>query len=156
MKIFDATTVIAFLSDMEYPEGITALSKYHEIIIPDGVAGEVKKSPGKEMLQDLVGRKVIKIVKVDPLKVERILNEHPQLHKGECEAISFMETYSRGRENCIVSDDLQARKIFPMFNFKWTENLLDIMRETGIIDDETHASKSNMLRNSAFFSRDRR
>ena len=35
MKIFDATTVIAFLSEMDCPEGIVLLSKHHKIIIPE-------------------------------------------------------------------------------------------------------------------------
>ncbi len=61
MKIFDATAVIAFLNDMNYSDGIMELSKHYEIIIPKGVADEIKKSPGKEMLQDLVKQKAIKI-----------------------------------------------------------------------------------------------
>ena len=156
MKIFDATAVIVFLNDMDYSEGITKLSKHYEIIIPEGIADEIKKSPGKEILQDLAKQKVVKIVKVDQSKVDRILNEHPQLHRGECEVIAFMHTYSGEKKACIVSDDSKARKIFQMLNFKWTERLLDIMKEKGIIDYETHSSKSDKLRNSAFYSRRRK
>ena len=68
MKIFDATTVIAFLSEMDCPEGITMLSKHYKIIIPEGVASEVRKPPGKERLKDLVKQKAVEIVKIDQSK----------------------------------------------------------------------------------------
>ena len=58
MKIFDATAVIAFLNDMDYSEGIIKLSKHYEIVIPEGVVGEIKRSPRKEMLQDLISLKL--------------------------------------------------------------------------------------------------
>ena len=54
MKIFDATAVIALLNEMDYPEGMVKLSKHYKVIIPKGVAGEIKKSPGRERLYDLV------------------------------------------------------------------------------------------------------
>ena len=153
MKIFDATAVIAFLSDMNYPEGLEQLSKYYEIIIPQGVADEITKSPGKEILQDFAKQKVVKIVNVDPEKVTQIQNENPQLHRGECEAIVYGQTYAGEKKICIVSDDSMARKLFQMLNFKWTERLLDIMREKGIIDSDTHSSKIDKLKKSAFYSR---
>ncbi len=85
------------------------------------------------------------IVKINQLRAEQILNEYPQLHKGECEAIAFMQD-AGGESDCIVSDDLKARKIFQMLNFKGTERWLDIMREEGMIDEETYVSKSFKLR----------
>ena len=54
MKIFDATAAIAFLNNMDYSEGIIKLSKHYEIVIPESVVGEIKRLPGKEILQDLV------------------------------------------------------------------------------------------------------
>ncbi len=153
MKIFDATAVIAFLNDMSFPEGIEQLSKHCEIIIPQGVADEITKFPGKKILKGFADRKVVKIVKVDQEKVTQIQNEHPQLHAGECEAIVYAQEYSGKKKLCIVSDDSKARKIFLMLNFKWTERLLDIMKEKGIIDSNTHSSKIDKLQNSAFYSR---
>ncbi len=153
MKIFDATAVIAFLSDMNYPEGLEQLSKYYEIIIPQGVADEITKSPGKEILQDFAKRKVVQIVNVDPEKVTQVQNENPQLHQGECEAIVCAQTYTGEKKICIVSDDSKARKIFQMLNFEWSERLLDIMKEKGIIDSYTHSSKIDKLKKSAFYSR---
>ena len=155
MKIFDATAVIAFLNDMDYSDGIIKLSKHYEIVIPEGVVGEIKRSPGKEILQDLIRQNIVTIVKVDQPKVDRILKEHPQLHRGECEVIGFMQECSGKKKACIVSDDSKARKIFQMLNFKGTERLLDIMNEDGIIDDKTYTSKSEKLYNSAFYSRRR-
>lgn len=134
MKIFDATTIIAFLSEMDCPEGIITLSKHHKIIIPEAVAGEIKKSPGKERLRKLAEQKVVEIVKIDQTMVEQILREYPQLHKGECEAIAYMQSHFREKKDCIVSDDLKARKIFKTLNFQWTREMLDAMRAEGTID----------------------
>ena len=156
MKIFDATAVIAFLSEMNYPEGLIELSKHYEIIIPEGVASEIHNSPGKETLQGLAQRRIVKIVKVDPQRTAQIQNESPQLHLGECEGIAYVQAYSGEKKICIVSDDSKARRIFPMLNFKWTERLLDIMKEKGIIDARTHASKMEKLQNSTFYSRSRK
>ena len=41
MKIFDATAIIAFLSEMECPEGLELLSEHYKLIIPQGVADEI-------------------------------------------------------------------------------------------------------------------
>jgi predicted nucleic acid-binding protein len=156
MKIFDATAVIAFLVEMKCADSLEALAKHYEIIIPEGVAGEITKSPGKETLHDLAKHKVVNIVKVDQQRTNQIMSGHPQLHKGECEAISYAQTYRGEKKVCIVSDDSKARKIFQKLNFKWTERLLDIMKEKGIIDSEKHASKIRLLQNSPFYSRSRK
>jgi len=156
MKIFDATAIIAFLKDMDYPEGITKLSEHYEIVIPESVVDEIKKSPGKERLRDLVKKKAVKIVKVDQPEVDQMLKNHPQLHRGECGAIALMQAYPDKDNACIVSDDSKARKNFQTLHFKWTERLLDIMKERGMIDDETYASKSTKLQDSAFYSRRRK
>ena len=58
-------------------------------------------------------------------------------------------------KSCIVSDDLKVRKIFQMLNFQGTEKLLDIMREEGIINEETYDAKNYLLQSSAFYSRKR-
>jgi len=156
MKIFDATAVIAFLSEMRCPDGLEKLSRHYEIIIPEGVVGEITRSPGKEVLQDLANRKVVKIVKVDQQATSKVMNAYPQLHLGECEVITYAQTYAGEKKTCIVSDDSKARKIFQKLNFKWTERLLDIMKEKGIIDPKEHEAKTKLLENSPFYSRNRK
>jgi predicted nucleic acid-binding protein len=156
MKIFDATAVIAFLSEMRYPEGLEALSEYYEIIIPAGVAAEITRSPGKEMLEDLAKREVVKIVEIDQQIISQVMSESPQLHQGECEAIAYAQAYTGEKKVCIVSDDSKARKIFQKLNFKWTERLLEIMMEKGLIDDSTYEAKTRKLQESPFYSKDKR
>lgn len=151
MKIFDATAVIAFLFEMEYPEGLELLSKYYKLIIPQGVADEITKEPGKTRLAKLKEKKAISVVKVDNDLATKIKKSHPQLHSGECEAIAF--ALSTDHKNCVVSDDLKARSFFQKLNFKWTERLVEIMKEKGIIDDATHNSKIEKLEKSSFYSR---
>ena len=154
MKILDATTVIAFLSEMEFLEGLELLSKHYKLIIPQGVVDEITKNPGKEKLALLAKKGIVKIVNVDKNLAASIQNAHPQLHSGECEVIAY--TIKTDHKNCIVSDDSRARNFFQTLNFKWTERLLDIMKEKGIIDEKTHESKMAKLEKSSFYSRRQR
>ena len=154
MKIFDATAVIAFLFEMEYPEGLELLSKQYKLIVPQGVASEIKKEPGKTLLEKLVGKKIVNIVEVDHDLATKIQKSHPQLHSGECETIAY--ALSTDHKNCVVSDDLKARSFFQKLNFKWTERLLDIMKEKGMIDPNEHESKMKLLQNSPFYFKGRK
>lgn len=155
MKIFDATAIIAFLSEMECPDSMEVLAKHYDLIVPEGVAAEIRKQPGKGHLLNLSRRGIVNIVQVDQSLVQKIQNEHPQLHQGECEAIAFVESYSGPKKTCIVSDDSKARKIFQKLNFKWTERLLDIMKEKGLIDPSKYDEKMAKLAESPFYSRSR-
>ena len=107
---------------MDCPEGIIKLSKHYKIVIPKGVEAEIKKSPGRERLQDLARQNAVQIVKVNQSRVGQILKEHPQLHRGECEAIALIREYAT-EKSCIVSDDSNARRIFQMLNFEGTKNI---------------------------------
>ncbi len=151
MKILDATAVIAFLSEMRCPEGIIELSKKTRIIVPEGVAREIVRPPGREVLLDLAKRGIVEIVKVDQAGVCQISDEYPQLHRGECEVISFVQKHTGDLH--VVSDDSKARKIFQTLNFMWTEELLDAMRKAGTISEDNYKIKRQRLQNSAFYSR---
>lgn len=156
MKILDATAVIAFLSELLCPEILEELSKYYKLMIPEGVFAEIKKPPGKEMLNTLVKKRTIQIVKVDQNKAAQLLKEHPQLHLGECEAIAFAMSHNSTSKIYILSDDSKARKIFQNFSFSWTEQLFDIMKGKGMIKSEVYDVKMKQLQNSPFYSRSRR
>jgi predicted nucleic acid-binding protein len=152
LKIFDATSVIAFLSEMRCPESLRELSKYYQLIIPEGVETEIQRSPGREMLQELVKENIVRIVKLQSARATQIQNEFPQLHLGECEAIALAELFQIENKIYILSDDRKARKLFPDFRFRWTEQVLDFMEKKGIIGSGVHHSKTNTLQNSSFYS----
>lgn len=153
MKILDASAIIAFLSEMNCPESLSKLAKYHRLLIPEGVYNEIKKPPGKHTLDRLVKEAAIKIVKPNPVDVIAIQNEHPQLHLGECEVIAFVLSYSGSEKIYILSDDLMARKKYPQFDFGWTEQLLDIMKERKWIESIIHKEKMKLLSQSPFYTR---
>lgn len=155
MKIFDTTAVIAFLSEMRCPEGLVSISNNYKILIPKGVADEIKKPPGKEVLLDLIKRGVVKIAVVDQSRVSQMLNEHPQLHRGECEAVLLARSQVDRKKVCVISDDSKARKTFHTLDFKWTEELLAIMRRKGMLDERTYNLKNDRLQKSAFYCRKR-
>ena len=153
MKVFDATALIAFLSEMDFPDGLVELSKHYSLFVPTGVACEIKKSPGKERLKKLVDDKVITIVSVPEDKVQRMVREYPQLHRGECEAIIWTSSQTTEKKICILSDDTKARKMFVSLNFKWSERLLDIMLEKKLISPDNYTQKKVKLSNSSFYGR---
>lgn len=155
MKILDATAVIAFLSEMQCPEGLIKLSNSCEILIPRGVADEIRKPPGKMMLRDLYDRGVVKIVIVDQVMASQMSKEYPQLHRGECEAVLLAQLHADRKKTYVVSDDSKARKIFHTLEFKWTEELLATMRKKGILDERTYNIKNSKLQNSTFYCRKR-
>lgn len=149
MKVFDATSLIAFLSEMNYPEGLVELSKYYKLIVPTGVALEIIKPHTKSIFNDLVSKKILLIVKVDPDHALTIQNENPQLHIGECEVIAFAIEHS-SEKAYLLSDDLKARKLFKNLNFKWTEEVMQFMKERNIIDNETYNKRIEVLKKSTF------
>lgn len=156
MKVFDATSLIAFLSDMKFPEGLELLSKHYCIIVPEGVAAEIKKSPSKALFKGLVDKGMVQLTKVDPAASQQIQSENPQLHLGECEVIAFALARNPGQPTAyLLSDDKVARNKFPSLNFKWTEELLKHMEKKAIIDRGTYDKKINQLRSSSFYYRGR-
>ncbi|MFH0970175.1 MAG: hypothetical protein V1776_01810 [Candidatus Diapherotrites archaeon] len=155
MKILDAMSVIAFLKEMKFQEGLEILSKKYELIIPLAVCLEVKKSPEKELLKQLTEKKVVKIVQVDAEKVAQLKKEvGGTLGDGESEAIIYAIEKKDGKKICLVSDDRFARKKFDKtINFKWTERLLEIMQENELITKEVYREKLDLLSHSTFYSR---
>ena len=150
MKILDATAAIAFLSEMKCPEGLAKLSKHCKIIIPEAVADEITKEPGRQFLLDLKQQDMVEIVAADQEQIFKESNEHPHLGKGELEAIILAQSY--GDENpYVVSDDREARRIFCTLNFKGTQGLLKIMKDRGLIDGYTYEQKNRALKNSPFY-----
>lgn len=135
---------------MDCPEGLVKLSKHYKILIPCGVADEIIKSPGKERLRALSDQHVVDIVNIDRSKAISIEKEHPQLHRGECEAIALYMKIAR-LDSCIISDDLQVIHLFQSLNIKRTQKLLKIMKEKRIIDGMTYRSKITKLQKSSFY-----
>lgn len=156
-KILDASAVIAFLHDMSCPECVVELSKHCELFVPKEVADEVTKQPGKQRLQDLISGNVIKVVKTSVPKMAQLINHEFALGGGECAVIAAVLTRDALKDALVVSDDMKARKAFGRnISFMWTEELLDTMRDRGIISADVYASSARKLRNSSFYSRDRR
>lgn len=152
VKIFDATVLIAFLREMDCPDTVTALAKKYTIVVPEGVASEITKQPGKSRLQKLARQRSIKITKLTPKAqtlATRFMDDHPFLHKGESEAVALSKT--EYRRACIVSDDKRARRLFRMLKFEWTREILCIMQENGMISAEAHAEKIARLDASGFY-----
>ena len=152
VKIFDATVLIAFLHEMDCPDAVTGLAEKCTIVVPEGVASEITKQPGKGLLQKLVGQGSVKMAKLTPdaqALSARLMKDHPLLHRGESEAIALSKTEYRLAR--IVSDDKKARNLFKTLKFEWTREILCMMQENGMISAEAHAEKIARLDGSGFY-----
>lgn len=150
MKVLDATSLIAFLVDMKFPEGLVLLSKHYEIIVPEGVDKEIKKPATRSAFEILIKNKVISVVKVNQEKALEIQRENPQLHPGECEVIAFAIEHE-GKKMNLLSDDSKARSLFKDLNFRWTQEVLSFMKDRDIISIDTYNEKLEELKNSSFY-----
>lgn len=154
-KIFDTTAVIAFLHDMSCPECIVELSRHCEIFVPEEVADEVTKQPGRQRLQGLISGGVIKVVRADRAKMAQLAYDKPFLGSGERAAIAAVLARGALKGALVVSDDMRARRAFGGVRFAWTEEMLDAMMARGIIGRDTYNLRMSKLENSSFYSRGR-
>lgn len=153
MIILDATSVIAFLKEMNCPDSLEVLSKYEKLVILKGVVDEITKSPEKEILKELIKNKVISSVDAGSQLKNRIEKENIILHSGECECIAYAIMNHSNPNLSILSDDSKARKKFKNLKFTWTEDLLEKMNRDDLIDQKTFDQKTQDLSNSPFYSK---
>ena len=153
MKIFDATSLIAFLWELDYPEGLRLLSLRHRIVVPSGVVSEVTRDRSRASLRALLAAGVIAEQAITESEVEKIRALHPQLGRGECEVLAIAENTDSKEPPVLVCDDKVARSKFPNLRFVWTEELLDYMQRRGLIEEGQHKVLLERLAKSTFYSR---
>jgi predicted nucleic acid-binding protein len=156
MKVFDATAVIAFLGELDYPEGLRLIATRHDVVLPMGVVREIRRDRSKKNLKGLLEQGSIRVVEASPAKIQRVRDENPALGQGECEVLAFAEDYFGDPSVFLICDDSRARNKNPNRRFVWTEELIDYMEVRGLIDSSKHTSLLEQLAKSGFFSRTRR
>jgi predicted nucleic acid-binding protein len=156
MKIFDATSLIAFLWEMDFPEGIESLSHRHDVVIPRAVANEITREASKAKLAQLVRGGAVLVRDCPASRVQVIREVNPQLGLGECEVLALREQMTSADQIYLVSDDRKARAKYPQYTWVWTEELLDYMSDRSLITSIKHRSLIERLTKSTFYSRSRR
>ena len=156
MKIFDATSAIAFLWEMDFPEGFAFLATRHRLVLPAGVASEIRRPKSRAHLAELVERGCIEIIAATPEAVGRLRDLNPSLGIGECELLALADAELSSARPFLVCDDRAARRRFPGRRYVWTEELLEYMERRGLIGKETLAMLLGRLAKSGFYSRARR
>jgi hypothetical protein len=155
MKIFDATSLIAFLGELNYPDGLRLLATRQKLLVTEGVVSEIKREPSRGYLSRLIDDGCLRSERVPEGEVGRLQRLHPQLGLGECEILAWVQLRGNPPGTFVVSDDARARGKFPAYAFVWTEQLLDYMRERGLIEEGKHRSLLEQLAKSTFYSRAR-
>jgi predicted nucleic acid-binding protein len=156
MKVLDATSAIAFLGELDYPDGLRLISGRHEIVVPSGVVAEIQRARSRGNLNLLIEEKVIRVVEPNPESVRHIRDENPALGQGECEVLAITADRVGDPTVFVISDDRGARSKYPARNYVWTEELIDYMEARGLIDPARHGSLLAQLERSGFYSRTRR
>lgn len=156
MKILDATAVIAFLSELDYPEGLVKIATRHEVLIPRAVSDEITRPSTRGRLEALIRGQAVTVVDCPSEKVGKVRAENPQLGPGECAVLVLGEESRPAAAVFLVSDDRKARQKFPQRQWVWTEQLLDYMLERSLITSPVHQALIARLERSTFYSSRRR
>lgn len=151
MKILDSTVLIAFLREMDYPEGLRTLSSAHKLLVPKAVVGEVRKPPASTRMMDLITQGILCPRDVSAERVQALRNGFLDLGQGECECVALWETVEERKSTKIVTDDKRIRKRLPGFPYVWTQELLDYMVRRRLIDGQAAKGLLGRLAASSFY-----
>ena len=152
MKILDSTVLIAFLSEMDYPEGLRVLSLRHRLVIPQEVRNEIRRPPSSVRLQALIDEGVISVRAVNPSRLKALRDRFVDLGPGECACIVLYEGKADECVALVVTDDKAVRKRLPGCRYVWTRQLVRYMLQRGLIDAQRSEALMGRLAASTFYS----
>ena len=155
MKILDATVLIAFLREMDYPEGLRSLSQRHRLVVPRAVVLEVCKPPAAQRLKQLIGELVLVEERPPEGEVQRLRDQFIDLGPGEVECVALALDAAASETNYVVTDDRAVRRRFPQIRFVWTEELLRYMVSRRLLDGVRVEGLLSKLSKSTFYSKGR-
>jgi len=153
MKILDATTVIAFLREMDFADGLRRLSTLHRLVVPHAVVAEVSKPPSKELLSVLLRESVLVERSPSTHAVQALRERFLALGPGEVECVVLARASAEDATPYVVSDDRTVRRHCPDVRFIWTGQLLHYMLEHRLITSEEMEGLLGKLGKSSFYSR---
>ncbi len=152
MKVLDATVLIAFLHEMDFPEGLRILARAYRLIVPRGVVAEIRKPPASDRLDRLIRDRVITVMSAPAERVVSLGEAFIELGAGERECVSLFESLPRTEGDRLVTDDSRIRKRVPGSHYVWTQELLRYMCRRGLLDAESTQGLLRRLESSTFYS----
>ncbi len=152
MKVLDATVLIAFLCEMDFPEGLRILSRAHRLLVPPGVVAEVKRPPASHRIQKLISEEVLTVMNPPSERVAALGEAFLELGRGERECVSLLESLPRTADPRLVTDDLRVRVRVPGSHYVWTQELLRYMGRKGLLDASSTQALLTKLEGSTFYS----
>jgi len=152
MKILDATALIAFLRELDFEDGLRRLSTIHRLVVPTGVASEVKKPPASIRLASLLDEGVLVKRAAPTERVGELRTRFLDIGQGECECVALSETLAAKESLVVVTDDKQVRKRVPGPRYVWTQQLLVYMVKRGLLSLQSGEDLLRKLAASSFYS----
>ena len=153
MKVLDSTVIIAFLREMDYPEGLRKLASAHQLVSPYAVIGEVRKPPASNRLAELVKDGVVSPCKAPAERVAVLRGRYLDLGPGECECVALWESADKPPGSRLVTDDKRVRQRLPGSHYVWTVELIRYMTRRRLIDAHTEEELLRRLAASSFYYR---
>jgi len=139
MKVFDSSSLIAILGNLENPELLVYfITVGYSLYVPNKVIEEVSNSPERQNLQKMLDKK--EITKLKPMleeDIQKFRDRYPRLGKGESELILLAQEWERDNKKfCCIIDDAVARKTAEKMGLKCngTIGLLYKLNGKGFID----------------------
>lgn len=155
MIILDASSIIAFYSELNKPELLHKFIELgNELKIPKSVFQEITKEKTLNQLNLSIKERKIEIL--EPLPEEEILNfknRHSYLGKAEIEVILYGIKFNLKKiKYCCVIDDKEARKVAGKYKIIFTGviGLIELLAKKKIISEEYKTEIISQLRSSTF------
>ncbi|MDI6737647.1 MAG: hypothetical protein QME12_03965 [Nanoarchaeota archaeon] len=141
MKVFDSSPLIAILGDLASPDLIICLASLGcRLYVPAGVVAEIEREPQKSSLRGLIGNnKIIQLAPIAQFELQKFIDRHPQLGKGESEVILWgLRWQQEGKKCYCIIDERAARRIAEKLRLKCTGTigLLEKLRQSKLITNE--------------------
>ena len=155
--ILDASSIIAFFSEISEPQLLFELTNYgYHLIAPVAVVNEIMK--GRKLTRSILKKaiedgKITTFNEFSSSEISASKKRYPSLHEGEIQVLILGEKKKkRGSEYLCVLDEGPATKIASRHQIAkiGTIGLLDVLNDLGIIDKKKKENLLNVLNHSEF------
>ena len=155
MLIFDASALLALLSDIDRPDLVRMLARAHNVlVVPPRVDAEIVDDRARRALDGLAmdGRVAVLRVNTDE-EVLEFRNVHRGMGEGEADVIlACKKIASSGGAAVGVLDERRGRGVAKRLGLGFTglAGLLADLRDRGILGEDEYAAVIRSLRSSRF------
>ena len=155
MLIFDASALLALLSDIDRPDLVRMLAETHKVlVVPSGVDAEIIDHRARAALDRLAGDGRVAVLRVN---ADEEIHEFRGVHRGTGEGeadviLACQKIASDGGAAVAVLDDRKGRAAAKGIGVRFTglAGLLMDLKDRGVLGKDEYAAVIRSLRSSRF------